>query len=80
MLASAAVSDGKTSLEFVDKYLAFPLLGNEMRAVNVLETAVKNGHKDPVFLSHDLELRALQHVQEFNSLIGSLHEDRNLAA
>ena len=98
MLASAAVGDAKKTLEIANKYLAFPLLDNEMRidiaralsrlsskvmapedielrsrALNVLETAVKNGFKDHVFLSNDLDLRALQHVQEFNSLIDSLH-------
>lgn len=42
------------------------------RAVNVLDTASKNGFKDHVFLSNDLDLRAIQQVPEFELLIKSL--------
>lgn len=42
------------------------------RAVNVLDTAAKNGFKDHVFLSNDLDLRAIQQVPEFELLIKSL--------
>ncbi len=42
------------------------------RAVNVLESAVKCGYKDHVFLSSDLDLRVLQQVPEFEPLIKSL--------